>query len=345
MVLGDNHIIRGGTAPNGLPLGAVWVRMGRFIGDGILIHQSLGPLRAAGLPLVAWAPPPLAELVQGSEAFSGVWPDGPERTRPLALRRLLQAHDSAGVLNLVRSSRGLLAAWLARLPVRVGWREGGGSLMATSSLAFPVRGHQLEGYRELLKLAWPGLPWIPSAPFRPRPEAMAEAARLRSAQGLGRPHVILALGGASDNKRLATGVWVDLIARLRARGVAHVLIGGAGKDEAQASAILAALPGVPSLVGQLPLSVSAALLAGAAAAVGNDSALCHLAAACGTPVVTVFGPTRPWATAPVGPRVTVLRVEGLPCLECDRGCWVPGHPCMTALPAARIEEALAPSLA
>ncbi|MHC5054929.1 MAG: glycosyltransferase family 9 protein [Planctomycetota bacterium] len=56
-----------------------------------------------------------------------------------------------------------------------------------------------------------------------------------------------------------------------------------------------------------PLPTLAGILAGAAAYVGNDSGVSHLAAACGAPTVAVFGPTDPAVWAPRGPRVRVVR--------------------------------------
>jgi hypothetical protein len=57
----------------------------------------------------------------------------------------------------------------------------------------------------------------------------------------------------------------------------------------------------------LPPRVLGALLARAAALVGNDSGVAHLAAAWGAPTVALFGPTDPGVWSPVGPRVTIVR--------------------------------------
>jgi ADP-heptose:LPS heptosyltransferase len=48
-------------------------------------------------------------------------------------------------------------------------------------------------------------------------------------------------------------------------------------------------------------------LAGARVFIGNDSGIAHLAAAVGTPVVVLFGPTDPRVWAPRGPCVRVLK--------------------------------------
>ena len=50
-------------------------------------------------------------------------------------------------------------------------------------------------------------------------------------------------------------------------------------------------------------------LASARAYLGNDSGLSHLAAAVGTPVVALFGPTDPAVWAPRGASVTILKIE------------------------------------
>ena len=52
-------------------------------------------------------------------------------------------------------------------------------------------------------------------------------------------------------------------------------------------------------------------LAAASIYIGNDSGPTHLAAAVGTPVVALFGPTDPAVWAPRGPRVTVLASPAL----------------------------------
>ncbi|MCC6585404.1 MAG: hypothetical protein IT168_01685 [Bryobacterales bacterium] len=54
------------------------------------------------------------------------------------------------------------------------------------------------------------------------------------------------------------------------------------------------------------LGVLAEWLAGAAAYVGNDSGISHLAAAVGVPVVVLFGPTDPRVWSPRASKVTVL---------------------------------------
>ena len=65
-------------------------------------------------------------------------------------------------------------------------------------------------------------------------------------------------------------------------------------------------PGVRLLAG-VKLGVYGGLLRRAALVVSNDTGPAHLAAAVGTPVLSVLGPTQPGQWAPWGPQVRVLR--------------------------------------
>lgn len=299
------------------PAEAVWVRMNRYIGDSVMIHQALEPLRAMGLPLVAWGPAPVVDLFRGSTAFQGAWADPATGPGALALARTLRQARASAVLALTRSARPLMAGLLAGVPRRIGWREGGGFLAATGSMAFyAAPGHQLDRYAALIARAWPDADLsLPARPFVPRPDAFVTAgARLRDA-GLPQAFLALCLGAASTVKRLPVAAWVALVRHLRAQGRPHALLGASAEDREQAEAILQACPGTPSLVGRLDLATSAAVLGRAAGLVGNDSGLSHLAAACGIPVVVAFGPTDPGRTLPRG-RVELVRQEGLDCLAC-----------------------------
>ncbi|WLT33235.1 glycosyltransferase family 9 protein [Geothrix sp. PMB-07] len=325
-----------------IPEGALWVRMPRFIGDAMMITQAVAPLRAAGHSLVAWGPPPIMDLFEGSAPYAATVPDvGKPGALPMA--RLLRAHRAAGVINLPRSTRGLLAGALACTPIRVGWSESGGRFLASRAIPFKGReDHQLDRYREVLRRAFPAVTAWDSEPFRPRAAAMDQADRLLGGLGVEGRFVGIGLSAAAAVKRLGTGIWIEVIARLRARGIPHVLLGGNHhEDLEQAEALRAVFPGISDLCGKTSLAVSAALAARAAAVVGNDSGLSHIVAASQVPLVAVFGPTRPTLTAPQGPQVVVLRNEAVPCLGCLRlGCPVAGHPCMEAVDAAALSEAL-----
>jgi len=322
-----------------IPARALWVRLPRFIGDAVMISQALEPLREIGLPLVAWGGAGLLELFEGSNAFSAGAADDPGKPTARAMAALLKQHQASGVLCLPRSHRAILAALLAGLPQRVGWGEGLGWLLCSHSLAFNrLGGHQCERYGVLLRKAFPDLPALETRPFIPRAESQVEADRLL--EDLDRPFVAIGVGAMSWNKQVRVPVWVALGQLLSKQGVALVLLGAGIEDQAMAGVIHQSVPGTLDLTGRTSLSVSAAILRRASGVVGGDSALCHLAGACGVPTVTIFGPTSPEFTAAPQPWARVLRRDDLPCLPCRRGdCRTEGHPCMTVVdPEAILRE-------
>lgn len=331
-----------------IPDRAHWIRLPRFVGDAIMMHQAAAPLLAAGLPLVAWGPAATVELFEGAEGYAAVCADPPKKPGLLAATALLRAHRPASLLALAKSLRAPAAAALARVPRRVGCGDGGASLLLTASLKYWNRDdHSLDRYRDIVRLGYPELGPPAFRPFHPRAESAEAVERSRRASGFaGGPYAAFAIGAAAGAKRLGLDLLVDLARRTLARGYRIVVLGGPGDDVLWGGRLEEQVPEVLNLTAKIPWSQSAAWLSGASAVLANDSGLAHLGAACGVPVVAVFGPTIPRHTAPRGPQVTVLRKAGLACLECQHWhCPLPDHPCMTQLPADTIWAVLEAHLA
>ena len=70
-----------------------------------------------------------------------------------------------------------------------------------------------------------------------------------------------------------------------------------------------------SLAGRTSIRMAGAVSAAAAVFVGNDSGPMHVAAAVGTPVVGLFGPTRPELYAPRGAQCVVVTAPSVPSAE------------------------------
>jgi predicted lipopolysaccharide heptosyltransferase III len=85
---------------------------------------------------------------------------------------------------------------------------------------------------------------------------------------------------------------------------------------------------VHALTGALTLDELAALLPGAALFVGNDSGPAHLAAACGTPSIVLFGPQDPRRFGPWSERTVVLH-HPVACHPCRQTvCVLAEDPCV-----------------
>jgi ADP-heptose:LPS heptosyltransferase len=125
--------------------------------------------------------------------------------------------------------------------------------------------------------------------------------------------------------------------QLTDQGLAVVLTGSPG-DAALAEFIVTQCPiPVINLAGRTTLGELARVLKGAAFAVTTDTGPMHLAAALGTRVVALFGPTAPWRTGPFGQGHEIIRLE-LECSPCfRREC--PEPRCLTELPVAMVTAA------
>jgi ADP-heptose:LPS heptosyltransferase len=97
------------------------------------------------------------------------------------------------------------------------------------------------------------------------------------------------------------------------------------------------------LGGRTDLAELAAVLESAACAVVGNTCPAHLAAAVGTPVVSLFAPVVPadrWA--PYGVPRLVLGDQGAACRGTRaRTCPVPGHPCLASVTPEQVSDAVA----
>lgn len=129
--------------------------------------------------------------------------------------------------------------------------------------------------------------------------------------------VVLHPGARWASKRWPVGQWATLAAALRQRGL-RVALTGSGADRELTQAIAAKAGGeLLDLAGRTGLQELARVLRHARLMVTVDTGPMHLAAALGTPVVALFGPTAPWRTGPFGAGHVVVRRD-LPCSPCFR---------------------------
>jgi len=130
--------------------------------------------------------------------------------------------------------------------------------------------------------------------------------------------------------------------RLAARG--HRVVVTGSKDEESLTKYVAdgARGNVHDLGGRLDLAELAAVLAAAECVVVGNTGPAHLAAAVGTPVVSLFAPTVPavrWA--PQGAPVTLLGDQHAPCRNTRATvCPVPEHPCLASVTPDQVVDAV-----
>jgi ADP-heptose:LPS heptosyltransferase len=90
------------------------------------------------------------------------------------------------------------------------------------------------------------------------------------------------------------------------------------------------------VIERLPLEELVGVLASCAMLLCNDSGPAHVAAACGRPVLSVFGPTDPVRFSPWGPESQVVIRDVCPHRPCMDDCRFPEAYCLTRLAAADV---------
>ena len=145
----------------------------------------------------------------------------------------------------------------------------------------------------------------------------------------------------------SAGKVAAVAAALAAAGHRLVVTGSAAESALTAAVCRPAAEGPGrgpvDLGGRTSLPMLAAVLAGADVVVAPNTGAAHLAAAVGTPVVSLFAPVVPAARwAPYGVPAIVLGRQDAPCAGSRaRVCPVPGHPCLDLIDPDDVVAAVA----
>ncbi|SEP64867.1 glycosyltransferase family 9 protein [Microlunatus flavus] len=154
------------------------------------------------------------------------------------------------------------------------------------------------------------------------------------------PYVVYHPGADAPARRPSAGQSRTLVAALVAAG--HRVVVTGSPVEADLTGTVAQGQAL-DLTGAVDLAGLAAVLEGAQVVVAPNTGPAHLAAAVGTPVVSLFAPVVPperWA--PYGVPVVLLGDQDAPCrLTRARHCPVPGHPCLDGVDPDAVVAAVA----
>lgn len=102
---------------------------------------------------------------------------------------------------------------------------------------------------------------------------------------------------------------------VRRYGAKVVLLGGADEVELASAVAGAMVEKAINAAGHTTLKQTAAIMERCELFIGNDSCPMHIAAAVGTPVVAIYGPSNPWNYHPFGAQHVIVSAD-LPCQPC-----------------------------
>lgn len=150
----------------------------------------------------------------------------------------------------------------------------------------------------------------------------------------------MSTGGSWYTKRWGLENYAELSDRLvEAYGAAIVLTWGPGQL-AEVEKIAAGMKHEAFIPPDTTLRQLGALLKRCSIVVSNDCGPMHIAAAVGTPVLGIYGPTNPVLQGPFGSQHVTVSKAGLACLGCNFMKCPIGHPCMLDLSVDEVMTAV-----
>lgn len=344
-----------------LPRRVLLLRLER-IGDLLMTLEAIADVRhalpAAGIDLVvgSWNRD-LAACIPGVtrvETLDAAWLS--REAGGVGLPALLR-HASGWssrhydlAINFEADVRSNLLIAASRAALTAGFSSAGGGALLDVALAHDPRTHTSSNAQRLVAA-------VLDVPARTAPArlALTDEQRQRARQALaGRrgPLIGVHASGGRAVKQWDPQRFAELAARLARSHAATIVLTGTGADRPLVDPVARALAGlgVVNLAGDCALPELAAVLERLDVLVTGDTGPMHLAAAVGTPVVAVFGPSDPRRYAPRDPVHRLVRID-LPCSPCNRIRLPPvrcrGHvpDCLTGIDVDMVYRAVEGTLA
>jgi heptosyltransferase-2 len=328
----------------------ILVRGVNWVGDTILTYPTVQKLKSlfphSHLAILVpshlidlWKTFPYADEIipfQKKRGFGSIWED-------LNLSQSLKERNFDLAIIFPRSFRSAFQAYLARIPIRIGYQDEGRSLFLTHGIRRTEeirRSHRVHYFQKLTdSLGQAEGSSSPRIFLREEDRKWAEQ-KLRDL-GIqdGRPLIGMNPGATYGLAKC----WYperfgELGKRLFEKWKATVLLFGKEEERPIAKEILQHLKeGGIDLTGKTHLLQLAALLERCQLIVTNDTGTMHVATAVGTPVVALFGSTDPSTTGPWGDGHVVIRKD-VPCSPCLKRICPTDHRCMELITVDEVEE-------
>jgi len=333
-----------------------------WLGDVVMATPAIRAIRRWTGPqarIVGILRPNLSGVLDGTDWLDETWcyhPRGDDpRWKTTNLVRSLAAEKWDAAVLFPNSWRSALIAWLARIPVRIGYGRYHRNKFLTHSLAWEYSREDgwkvpmVEHYLRLAEtLGCP--PESPRLELRTTPQGESLATRVWDDLRLptdGRT-VAMHVGSAGASAKVWPSEYFEELARLIVRNTDHavLLLCGPGERKVVRKIVRNARdPRIVSLADQpLHISLLKSCMKRCGLCVSNDSGPRHVAAALGVPVVTLLGPTPEELIA--NPCIEGLNLRlPMPCAPCLQRTCEPGHHrCMRDMTPEWVFERLTPFL-
>jgi ADP-heptose:LPS heptosyltransferase len=227
------------------------------------------------------------------------------------------------IVNFEPDVRTNFLTWIAGGRTRFGYESGGGGAFLSHALRYDVSTHSATNARRLIAHASESQSPKATSHEEPTPRLVVpDSARQRAREllgGAGRPLVGLHVSGGRPSKQWHLDRFAEAGRQVAERRGATLVLTGSVADRPLIDAVRVQLGSAPvvDVAGVLDVVGLAALLSELDVFITGDTGPMHVAAAMGTPLVSLFGPSNPVRYGPLATRAEVLRVD-LPCSPCGR---------------------------
>jgi len=267
-----------------------------------------------------------AGLVERIDGVDRVWPVESTLKGWLSQVSLLRAERFDLVVDLQGLFRSAAIGWLSGSPLLVGFTNGREGSPWFYSRRVPVpqsEMHAVDRYLLVAKAVGAVESGTPEFRFRIPQTDHDEVDRLLSRSGVtpGMSWVAMNVSARWPTKRWPAASFAEVADRLQQEGYGAVVMIGGPDERVDVAAVRAEMktPAI-DLAGATTVELLPALLSKASLLITNDSGPMHIAAAVGTSVVALFGPTSAVRTGPYGVGHDVLTGK-VPCSPCfSRTC-------------------------
>jgi len=292
--------------------------------DAIGLARKLAPTATIDLAVGSWNAD-LAALVPGIDRVHLVdvpWlaREGRGSSWPALVREAgrWRQHAYDLVINFEPDIRSNVLAWLSGARHRAGYWTGGGGAFLTDAGVYDSSAHVRLNAERLVRRAF-GADARADAPA-PQRLRLPDEARTRANATLpafGTRLVGVHASGGRPSKQWHPERFGDAAREIARRHGATIVLTGGPADRALVDAVKTRLTAVPvvDVCGALDLPSLAAILARLDLFVTGDTGPMHLAAAVGTPLVVLFGPSDPGRYGPAATPHEVVRAD-LWCRPC-----------------------------
>ncbi len=264
-----------------------------------------------------------AGLVERIDGVDRVWPVESTFKGWLSQISPLRAEHFDLVVDLQGLFRSAAIGWAAGSSLLVGFENGREGSPWFYSRRVPIpqsEMHAVDRYLLVAKAVGVAESGAPEFRFRIPPTDYEEVDRLLTRSGVapGTSWVAMNVSARWPTKRWPAASFAEVADRLRQEGYGAVVMIGGSDERAEVAAVSGMMKtSAIDLAGATTVGLLPALLSKASLMITNDSGPMHVAAAVGTPVVALFGPTSAIRTGPYGVGHDVLtgKVSCSPCFS------------------------------